>query len=294
MQSDSAAHPDVVGVRAPRQDDAQSSQHDEVTAQLRAAGCVFAEDEADILRETAGDDAGHLARLVRARADGAPLEPLVGWVEFAGRRLSVGPGVFVPRQRTLRLLDLVLSELGRLPSARTRTFVEAFAGVAPLAAVVSSELPDVRVLACEQDPAALPHATANLAGRGAVVPSDVLTGLPDTHRGHVDVIAAVPPYVPDDDLGLLPREARDHEPASALSGGPDGLRWIRALIDEASDWIQPGGLLLVELSDHQLAAAAQYGVGRGWRQEPTEQEDESRTTVLALRAETCSSGHQPG
>lgn len=294
MQSDSAAHPDVVGVRAPRQDDAQSSQHDEVTAQLRAAGCVFAEDEADILRETAGDDAGHLARLVRARADGAPLEPLVGWVEFAGRRLSVGPGVFVPRQRTLRLLDLALSELGRLPGARTRTFVEAFAGVAPLAAVVSSELPDVRVLACEQDPAALPHATANLAGRGAVVPSDVLTGLPDTHRGHVDVIAAVPPYVPDDDLGLLPREARDHEPASALSGGPDGLRWIRALIDEASDWIQPGGLLLVELSDHQLAAAAQYGVGRGWRQEPTEQEDEFRTTVLALRAETCSSGHQPG
>lgn len=294
MQSDSAAHPDVVGVRAPRQDDAQSTRRESITAQLRAAGCVFAEDEADILRETAGDDTGHLARLVRARADGAPLEPLVGWVEFAGRRLSVGPAVFVPRQRTLRLLDLVLGELRRPPGTRARTFVEAFAGVAPLAAVVSSELPDVRVLACEQDPAALRHATVNLADRGAVVPSDVLTGLPDTHRGHVDVIAAVPPYVPDDDMALLPREARDHEPASALSGGPDGLRWIRALIDEASDWIQPGGLLLVELSDHQLAAAAQYGVGRGWRQEPTEQEDESRTTVLALRAETRSSGHQPG
>ena len=294
MQSDSAAHPDVVGVRAPRQDDAQSSQHEEVTAQLRAAGCVFAEDEADILRETAGDDTGHLARLVRARADGAPLEPLVGWVEFAGRRLSVGPGVFVPRQRTLRLLDLVLGELRRPPGTRARTFVEAFAGVAPLAAVVSSELPGMRVLACEPDPAALQHATANLASRGAALPSDVLSGLPDADRGHVDVIAAVPPYVPDDDMALLPREARDHEPASALRGGPDGLRWIRALIDEASDWIQPGGLLLVELSDHQLAAAAQYGVGRGWRQEPTEQEDESRTTVLALRAETRSSGHQPG
>ena len=294
MQSDSAAHPDVVGVRAPRQDDAQSSQHEEVTAQLRAAGCVFAEDEADILRETAGDDTGHLARLVRARADGAPLEPLVGWVEFAGRRLSVGPGVFVPRQRTLRLLDLVLGELRRPPGTRARTFVEAFAGVAPLAAVVSSELPGMRVLACEPDPAALQHATANLAGRGAALSSDVLSGLPDSHRGHVDVIASVPPYVPHDDMALLPREARDHEPASALRGGPDGLRWIRALIDEASDWIQPGGLLLVELSDHQLAAAAQYGVGRGWRQEPTEQEDESRTTVLALRAETRSSGHQPG
>ena len=127
MQSDSAAHPDVVGVRAPRQDDAQSTRRESIAAQLRAAGCVFAEDEADILRETAGDDTGHLARLVRARADGAPLEPLVGWVEFAGRRLSVGPAVFVPRQQTLRLLDLVLGELRRPPGTRARTFVEAFA-----------------------------------------------------------------------------------------------------------------------------------------------------------------------
>lgn len=167
MQSDSAAHPDVVGVRAPRQDDAQSSLCDAIAAQLRAAGCVFAEDEADILLETAGDDADRLAGLVRARADGAPLEPLVSWVEFAGRRLSVKPGVFVPRKRTLRLLDLVLGELRRLPGALARTFVEAFAGVAPLAAVVSSELPCVHVLACEQDPAALRHATANLAAAGA-------------------------------------------------------------------------------------------------------------------------------
>ncbi|WP_019158208.1 class I SAM-dependent methyltransferase [Brevibacterium senegalense] len=293
MQSDSAAHPDVVGVRAPRQDDAQSSQHEEVTAQLRAAGCVFAEDEADILRETAGDDTERLAQLVRARAGGAPLEPLVGWVEFAGRRLSVGPGVFVPRQRTLRLLDLALGELRRPPGSRARTFVEAFAGVAPLAAFVSSELPGTRVLACEPDPAALRHAAANLAGRGATLPSDVLSGLPAAHRGHVDVIAAVPPYVTDDDMTLLPREARDHEPPSALSGGPDGLHWFRALIDEASDWIQPGGLLLIELSDQQLAAAAHDGDGRGWRQEPMEQDDESRTTVLALRAKARSSENQP-
>lgn len=262
----------------------------EIAAQLRAAGCVFAEDEAYILIEAAGDDAERLAQLVQARADGAPLEPLVGWVEFAGQRLSVGPGVFVPRQRTLRLLELVLDELKQLPSARTRTFVEAFAGVAPLAAVVSSELPDVRVLACEQDPVALEHATVNLADRGTAHRSDVLSGLPHALRGDVAAVAAVPPYVPDDDIVLLPREARDHEPAVALSGGPDGLRWIRALIDEAAAWIEPGGLLLVELADHQLTAAAQYGDGRGWRQEQTDKDDESRTTVLALRAVTHSNG----
>jgi release factor glutamine methyltransferase len=282
MRSDSDARPPATGRGATQEDDAQSTRRESIAAQLRASGCVFAEDEADILRETAGDDTGHLARLVRARADGAPLEPLVGWVEFAGRRLSVGPGVFV------------LGELRRPPGTRACTFVEAFAGVAPLAAVVSSELPGARVLACEQDPAALRHATVNLASRGAALPSDVLSGLPEADRGHVDVIAAVPPYVPDDDMGLLPREARDHEPASALSGGPDGLHWIRALIDEASGWIRPGGLLLIELSDHQLAAAAQHGNGRGWRQEPTEQDDDSHTTVLALRAEARSSEHQPG
>ena len=261
-----------------------SDTRESLVARLRTAGCIFAEEEADILMESAGDDRARLEQLMKARAGGAPLEPLVGWVEFAGLRLSVGPGVFVPRQRTIHLLDLVVNELRRAPGEPSQVFVEAFAGVAPIAAAVNARLPNVRVLACERDQAAIEHAEANLAGRGTAYHSHVLNGLPGDCRGAVSVIAAVPPYVPDAEIELLPREARDHEPSHALSGGADGLDWVRALVREAAGWIAPGGLLLIELSERQLSAAAQYGIDRGWSHESTAQAEDSRTTVLALRA----------
>ncbi|MFD0773810.1 putative protein N(5)-glutamine methyltransferase, partial [Streptomonospora algeriensis] len=70
-----------------------------VAAQLRAAGCVFAEDEAEILlSSTRGGEA--LEARVERRAAGEPLEYLVGWAGFCGLRMAVEPGVFVPRRRT--------------------------------------------------------------------------------------------------------------------------------------------------------------------------------------------------
>ncbi|MBN9612514.1 MAG: hypothetical protein J0H64_03455, partial [Actinobacteria bacterium] len=72
----------------------------ELVIRLRAAGCVFAEDEAAVLRERAGQDAELLERLAERRIAGEPLEPLVGWVDFGALRLAVGPGVFVPRPET--------------------------------------------------------------------------------------------------------------------------------------------------------------------------------------------------
>ncbi|WP_324274145.1 hypothetical protein [Blastococcus brunescens] len=70
-----------------------------VVGRLRAAGCVFAEDEARLLVAEAGSRA-RLAELVRRRVAGEPLEHLLGWAEFGGLRVAVEPGVFVPRRRS--------------------------------------------------------------------------------------------------------------------------------------------------------------------------------------------------
>lgn len=77
----------------------------DVTARLRAAGCVFAEEEAEHLLEAAAGDGARLEELVRRRVAGEPLETLVGWVDFCGLRIGVRPGVFVPRQRSALLVD---------------------------------------------------------------------------------------------------------------------------------------------------------------------------------------------
>ncbi|MFD0787094.1 putative protein N(5)-glutamine methyltransferase, partial [Micromonospora azadirachtae] len=72
---------------------------------LRAAGCVFAEDEAELLLDAA-ESPDALAGLVERRIAGEPLEYLLGWAEFCGLRIAVDPGVFVPRRRTALLVEL--------------------------------------------------------------------------------------------------------------------------------------------------------------------------------------------
>src|SRR6478736_7436667 len=76
---------------------------DELAATLRAAGCVFAEEEAALLLREAPDDAA-LAAMVARRVAGEPLEQVVGFAEFFGQRIIVDPGVFVPRQRSAFLV----------------------------------------------------------------------------------------------------------------------------------------------------------------------------------------------
>jgi release factor glutamine methyltransferase len=71
----------------------------EIVRSLRAAGCVFAEDEAALLIEAAGSPAD-LTASVQRRIAGEPLEVILGWAEFAGLRIAIAPGVFVPRRRT--------------------------------------------------------------------------------------------------------------------------------------------------------------------------------------------------
>ena len=261
----------------------------DVVARLRAAGCVFAEEEADILLEHTAGDAELLEELASQRAAGAPLEPLVGWVDFGGLRLAVGPGVFVPRQRTLALAERAAAQVEACfrPGGTAPVVVEAFAGVAPVAAYLQAACPEAEVYACELDAVARKHATANLR-LGAVLEADVLDGLPEDLRGRVDIIAAVPPYVPDGELELLPREAREHEPLAALTAGVDGMRWIAALIEQATAWLAPGGVLLIELAGDQEPIAARLGERIGLtaaRNELIDLDDseELTTVVLGLR-----------
>ena len=70
-----------------------------IVARLRAAGCVFAEDEAGLLVDAASTPT-ELAAMVDRRVAGHPLEQVLGWAEFAGLRILLEPGVFVPRRRT--------------------------------------------------------------------------------------------------------------------------------------------------------------------------------------------------
>ncbi|GAA1710788.1 hypothetical protein GCM10009809_03950 [Isoptericola hypogeus] len=208
-------------------------------------------------------DPARLERLVARRVAGEPLEHVLGWVAFAGRRWSVGPGVFVPRRRTELMVAAALS-LPRRPGAVT--VLDLCCGCGAVGGAVLLGLRedgrDVALHALDVDPAATGHARRNLEPLGgAVRTGDLFDPLPAKLRGRADVLLCNAPYVPTDAIATMPPEAREHEPAVALDGGGDGLDVVRRVVDAAPAWLAPGGSLLFEVGTGQVARATAL-VGR--------------------------------
>ncbi|MEU4803881.1 putative protein N(5)-glutamine methyltransferase [Actinosynnema sp. NPDC023587] len=216
-----------------------------VVARLRAAGCVFAEDEARLLLAAAGAP-GAVAELVRRRVAGLPLEQVLGWAEFRGLRVAVEPGVFVPRRRT-GFLVACAAAVAR-PGA---VVVDLCCGSGAVGAALVAEAA-VELYAADLDPVAVRCARRNV-DPARVFEGDLFAALPDRLRGRVDVVVANAPYVPTSVIGTMPPEARDHEPLVALDGGHDGLAVQRRVVADAPGWLAPGGALLVETGE-RLAA----------------------------------------
>ena len=215
-----------------------------VVARLRSAGCVFAEDEAEVLISAAATPA-ELAAMVDRRASGLPLEQVVGWADFCGLRIAVDPGVFVPRRRT----EFLVRQAVALASPRG-VIVDLCCGSGAVGAALAAALDPAELYATDIDPAAVRCARRNLAAAGGhVYAGDLFEPLPAALHGRVGILAANVPYVPTSEVALLPAEARLHEPRVALDGGGDGLDVLRRVAAQAPLWLAPGGSLLVEISE---------------------------------------------
>jgi release factor glutamine methyltransferase len=186
--------------------------------------------------------------MVGRRAAGQPLEQVLGWAEFCGRRIAVAPGVFVPRRRTEFLVEQATA-LARPGDV----IVDLCCGAGAIGAVLAAAVDCAEVYAADIDPAAVRCARQNVAGH--VYQGDLYEPLPAGLRGRVAVLVANVPYVPTREIGFLPPEARTHEPRTALDGGPDGLDVLRRVAAGAPQWLAPGGHLLIETSDRQVPSA---------------------------------------
>jgi release factor glutamine methyltransferase len=257
--------------------DATPPGHEDLVATLRAAGCVYAEEEADLLAAEAASPE-ELAALVRRRSDGEPLEHVLGWVRFGGLRLVVRPGVFVPRRRT----ELLAREAARA-CRPGRVLVELCCGCAPIAAAVAASVPRLTVAAADIDPAAVTCAVQNLPADAETFCGDLFDPLPARFRQRIDVLVANAPYVPHGALGLMPREARLHESLLALDGGGDGLDVHRRIVAESGAWLAPRGLLLIEVADEQLPTAAALFRTHGYRPTVVGDPDLGATVIVAKR-----------
>jgi len=281
-------------------DDAVTDDAD-VVARLRRAGCVFAEEEAALLLSAARTP-DELDALVERRAAGEPLEQVVGWAEFAGLRIVVDPGVFVPRRRSEFLVSVAVGLAGwRDGGGEIPVIVDLCCGTGALGLAVANGLAGVAELhAADLDPAAVECARRNVEpaargdggreppvlGGGAVYVGDLFGALPTGLRGRADILICNAPYVPTGDVAFLPTEARDHEPLVALDGGLDGLAILRRAAAEAPDWLAPGGVLLVETSDRQGPEMAAAMAAAGLSPSIHTDEDWEATVVTGRRADS--------
>lgn len=242
----------------------------EAVARFRQAGIATAREDAELLlarvRGTsrlalhldARDEMSAAAladfeTLVVRRAGQEPIQYILGETDFCGCRLSVGPGVFIPRPETELLVERALRACPR----EAGLVLEPCTGSGAVACALATGGPGVSVWATEISPAALDWARANvgrlgLTERVTVLEGDLFAPVPGGGLARrCDVVVANPPYIARSALASVPDEVRRWEPERALDGGPDGLSMIGRILAEAPDFLRAGGTLVLEIGHDQ-------------------------------------------
>jgi release factor glutamine methyltransferase len=200
---------------------------------------------------------GPLRELVRRRVDGEPLQHLLGTVEFFKLTLRCDKRALIPRPETEQLCELLFAEAKTEACAWARGhLVDVGTGSGCIALALAAALPEARVTAVDlsDDALALARENAGLtapAGRVAIMKSDLL----DAVEGPVDLLVANLPYVPSAEVPTLQREVL-RDPLSALDGGPDGLSFVRRLLQQAPAKLAPGARIALELALNQPSQLA--------------------------------------
>ncbi|UYY60065.1 peptide chain release factor N(5)-glutamine methyltransferase [Sphingomonas sp. S2-65] len=198
--------------------------------------------------------------LLQRRLAHEPVAYITGTRAFWTIDLEVGPGALIPRPDSETLLEAALEHFAR----RTpRTILDLGTGPGTLLLAALDQWPDAEGLGIDASEPALVYARRNaerlgLAPRAAFRLGDWTGGL----AGQFDLILANPPYIGTREA--LPREVRDHEPASALFAGADGLDDYRRIVPALPGLLAPGGCALLEIGWTQAEAvcalAAQHGL----------------------------------
>jgi release factor glutamine methyltransferase len=252
-----------------------------VVAALAEGGCVAPEAEADALFLASSEGVGSIEELVARRLGGEPLAWITGSVLFCGIRVHVDPGVFVPRPHTQAMAQRAVA---LLPAGGIA--VDLCTGSGAVAAVLGLAHPRATVLATDVDPVAIACARRN--GVRALV-GDLDEPLPPSLSGRVDIMTAVVPYVPTEELPFLPRDVLDHEPRPALDGGPRGTTVLVRAAEAAARWLRPGGSVLLELGGEQASEVATALEDVGFSEMRVHRDGDGQDRAMEARAALHSS-----
>lgn len=227
--------------------------------------------EAD--RPASAEERAKLRDLARRALAHEPVQYLVGQASFYGLTLRADRRALIPRPETQMLVDEALRALGGRGAdqsdrnaAATPRVADVCTGSGCVAIAIASQAPGVPIDASDVDAAALELAEENikdhgLQGRITLHRGDLLEALPA--EGLYRVIVANPPYIPDHEWLEVAPNVKDYEPTHALRGGRDGLDYVRPIIAQAADRLEPGGCLAIEVASSHAQQALELAQADG-------------------------------
>ena len=233
----------------------------------RAAGKTVQELLRDISLYTTNEVEQNAEELTRRRLSGEPVAYITGAWEFYGLPMTVTPDVLIPRMDTELLVDTAKELLtGRQMDAR---ILDLCCGSGCITCAIGHELPATRLVAVDISASALEIcrkniATNRLSSRAICVQADA-TVSPPLSMGQFDMIISNPPYIASDEIMTLDPSVRDFEPIWALDGGPDGLKFYKAIIKYWKALLRSGGALLFEVGEGQAEPVKEMLLAGGFR-----------------------------
>ena len=201
------------------------------------------------------------------RLRGEPVAYITGSWEFYGLTMKVTPDVLIPRMDTEVIVDAVKEILtGYKMDARV---LDLCCGSGCITCAIGHELPATRLVAVDISASALEVcrkniATNRLSSRAICVQADA-TASPPLSMGQFDMIISNPPYIASDEIMTLDPSVRDFEPIWALDGGPDGLKFYKAIIKYWKALLRSGGALLFEVGEDQAEPVKEMLLAGGFR-----------------------------
>ena len=200
--------------------------------------------------------------MARRRADGEPLQYVLGTWSFMGRDYRVGEGVLIPRDDTEVVVTEALRRVRRLPHP---VIVDLCAGTGIIAITLAKEL-HTAVTAVEKSDAAFPYLQQNIALHQAdvnAIHADLRDCADDFADGSLDLIVSNPPYIRSDEIAGLQQEVQ-YEPRIALDGGTDGYDFYRMILSLWTKKLKPGGSIAFEIGEGQFETVASLLTEHGY------------------------------
>lgn len=211
------------------------------------------------LHRNDGTDENHADayfELIDRRAEGEPLQYIVGEQEFMGLSFNVNEAVLIPRQDTETLVETALSFAKNKKGSIS--ILDMCCGSGAIAISMAYFLPKSKLTACDISEAALNVARSNAKKNGVekkinFIESDLYMPVQKKKpmKDKFDMILCNPPYIPSYVIPTLQREIKDHEPVAALDGGEDGLDFYRKMVTDSAVHLKKGGYILFEIGHDQ-------------------------------------------